>query len=119
MPVEDVGIGVGYFCCLDPCFGGDSRAIRLVGRGNVGEEKGSKAGRREGAGRLTPATCEEEDRWLEGEESMLGVSYAIPAHVCCAKSNLEVVVEEEGEEEDKKEYIVLNINASCSTLSVV
>ena len=56
MPVEEVGIGVGYFRCLLAHRGGDSQAMRLVGRGNVGEGKGSKAGRREGAGRLTPAT---------------------------------------------------------------
>ncbi len=31
--------------------------MRLAGRGRVGEEKGSKAGSNEGAGRLTPATA--------------------------------------------------------------
>lgn len=56
MPVDEVGMGVGYFCCLRFHLGGDSRAIRLVGRGKVGEGKGSKAGSSEGAERLTPAT---------------------------------------------------------------
>lgn len=85
IPVDEVGTGVGYFCFLLPRCGGDLQAMRLAGRGKVGEEKGSKAGKREGAGRLTPATCEEEDRWLEGEESMLGVSYTMPTNVCCGE----------------------------------
>lgn len=58
--------------------------MRLAGRGSVGEGKGSKAGSSEGAGRFTPATWEVEDPWLEKGESMLGVSYAISADVCCS-----------------------------------
>lgn len=45
----------------------------MLGRGNCGEEKkGSKAGRREGAGRFTPATGETGRGMLCGEESILG-----------------------------------------------
>lgn len=55
IPVEEVGTGVGYFCCSPLHFGGDPEAMRLAGRGNVGEGKGSKAGSSEGAGRFTPA----------------------------------------------------------------
>lgn len=73
--VDEVGSGVGYFCRLLSHAGEGSRAIRLAGRGNVGEGKGSKAGSREGAGRLTPATGGIEDLWLVGDESTLGVSY--------------------------------------------
>lgn len=51
--------------------------MRLAGRGRVGEEKGSNAGSKEGAGRLTPATGGTEDLWLLGEESRLGVSSAM------------------------------------------
>lgn len=55
--VDEVGSsGVGYFCCRLSHLEGESCAMRLAGRGRVGEEKGSKAGSNEGAGRLTPAT---------------------------------------------------------------
>jgi hypothetical protein len=52
MAVDDVGTGVGYVTS-------SLRASRLRfgGRGSVGdEENGSKAGRRDAAGRLLPAT---------------------------------------------------------------
>lgn len=52
MPVVEVGMGVGYLIEADP----DPRAL-LSGRGRTGDEdNGSKAGRSDGAGRLTPAT---------------------------------------------------------------
>lgn len=81
--MEEVGTGVGYFCCLDFHLGEEPEAMRLAGRGRVGEAKGSKAGSNEGAGRFTPAAWDVEDLWLGGEESMLGVSYAMLACVCC------------------------------------
>ena len=52
MAVDDVGTGVGYVTS-------SLRASRLRfgGRGSVGEDdNGSKAGRRDAAGRLLPAT---------------------------------------------------------------
>lgn len=56
-PVEDVGIGVGYFCFSLFNLDGDTRAKRLLGRGKDGEDgNGSNAGSNEGAGRFTPAT---------------------------------------------------------------
>lgn len=58
MVVED-GIGVGYWRSLVPDFAGDAWGRRLIGRGRAGEEvKGSNAGSKVGAGRLTPATGE-------------------------------------------------------------
>ena len=64
--VEDVGTGVGYSFES----GIESRG-RFNGRGKVGEEEsGSKAGRREAAGRLTPAAGGRETSFLLGEESM-------------------------------------------------
>lgn len=43
-----------------------------MGRGKDGEDdRGSKAGKSDGAGRLTPATGETENRLLLGEESMV------------------------------------------------
>lgn len=59
MAVLDVGTGVGYLRRaaedVDPVF------WRFRGRGSAGEEdSGSNAGRRDGAGRLTPATDVEE-----------------------------------------------------------
>ena len=57
-PVEDVGIGVGYLC-FSLYFDGEMWATRFAGRGRDGEEeKGSNAGRSDGAGRFTPATGE-------------------------------------------------------------
>jgi len=51
MPVLEVGTGVGY---LEKAL---ATACRFIGRGRPGdEERGSNAGSREGAGRLTPAT---------------------------------------------------------------
>ena len=80
--VDEVGSsGVGYFCCRLSHLEGESCAMRLAGRGKVGEEKGSKAGSKEGAGRLTPATGGTEDLWLLGEESRLGISSAILVQV--------------------------------------
>lgn len=79
MPVLDVGTGVGYFKWARPVF------WRLAGRGRPGdEERGSKGGRRDGAGRLVPAMEGETedgggmagsvgsiDSCLCGEESMM------------------------------------------------
>ena len=68
--VEEVGTGVGYERSLKD-LEGDAWARRLVGRGNCGDEEGSKAGSREGAGRFTPATGETgRGTWL-GEEPIL------------------------------------------------
>lgn len=55
IPVLEVGTGVGYLryavLPIEP-----ARACRLTGRGSPGEEeRGSKGGRRVGAGRLVPA----------------------------------------------------------------
>ena len=69
MPVLDVGTGVGYLrrawscllLALWGCGGGSGGAPlavfwRFRGRGRPGEDdRGSKAGRRDGAGRLMPA----------------------------------------------------------------
>lgn len=60
MPVLDVGSGVGYlrkgFDPIDP-----STACLFAGRGKPGdEERGSKGGRSEGAGRLVPAMLDVE-----------------------------------------------------------
>jgi len=53
IPVVEVGTGVGYFCCGDEVW---KSVCRFRGLGKPGEEeKGSKAGRREGAGRFVPA----------------------------------------------------------------
>ena len=65
MPVLDVGTGVGYlrraWSCLLALWGGSSWGAplavfwRFKGRGRPGEDdRGSKAGRRDGAGRLMP-----------------------------------------------------------------
>jgi hypothetical protein len=55
MPVLDVGTGVGYLRILAPID--PARACLLNGRGRPGEEdRGSKGGSSEGAGRFTPAT---------------------------------------------------------------
>lgn len=64
MAVEDVGTGVGYVAC-------SSRAsrFRLSGLGKAGDEdNGSKAGRREVAGRFEPDVGEPVvfDRTVEG-----------------------------------------------------
>ncbi|KAL8728784.1 MAG: hypothetical protein Q9166_005162 [cf. Caloplaca sp. 2 TL-2023] len=84
--VDDVGMsGVGYFWCMLSHLEGDSRAMRLAGRGSVGEGKGSKAGSREGAGRLTPATGGTEDLWLLEEESTPVVSNAMLAEMLCSR----------------------------------
>ena len=74
--MDEVGSsGVGYFWCVPSHLEGEPCAMRLAGRGSVGEGKGSKAGSREGAGRLTPATGGTEDLWLVGgEESKVGIS---------------------------------------------
>lgn len=54
--MAEVGIGVGYLIEPDPRPEGELRAL-LSGRGKTGEEDcGSKAGSKDGAGRLTPAT---------------------------------------------------------------
>lgn len=80
--VDDVSrSGVGYFCCRISHLEGESWAMRLAGRGRVGEAKGSKAGSNEGAGRLTPATAGTEDLWLLGEDSRLGVSSPMVTNV--------------------------------------
>lgn len=82
MAVEEVGSsGVGYFWCMLSHVERPACAMRLAGRGSVGEGKGSKAGSNEGAGRFTPATGGTEDLWLLGEESRLGVSNAMLAGV--------------------------------------
>ena len=58
MPVDDVRIGVGYLC-ISVYFEGETRATRLAGRGREGdEEKGSNAGKSDGAERFTPMTGE-------------------------------------------------------------
>ena len=73
MPVVEVGMGVGYLLEADPRAEGDAR-ILLRGRGKTGEEdNGSKAGKRVGAGRFTPATGGKL-RWefiLLGDESII------------------------------------------------
>lgn len=70
MRVEEVGTGVGYERSLN-AFDGDAWAKRLIDRGNCGDDEGSKAGSREGAGRFTPATGETgRGTWL-GEERIL------------------------------------------------
>ena len=71
--VEEVGIGVGYNCLPDVAgAGGDAWARRFVGRGRDGEEeKGSKAGSSDGAGRFMPATGEGGKGTRCGEEVIL------------------------------------------------
>ena len=55
-PVEDVGTGVGYISCPWSKEEGETRR-RFGARGRDGEdERGSKAGNSEGAGRFAPAT---------------------------------------------------------------
>jgi hypothetical protein len=74
IPVVDVGIGVGYFRYAASRCDGDKTACLLEGRGRAGEEdRGSKAGRSEGAGRLTPAVAGEDAcrLILLGEESII------------------------------------------------
>ena len=74
IPVVDVGIGVGYFRYAVFRCEGENTACLLEGRGKAGEEdSGSKAGSREGAGRLTPAVAGEDAcRFiLLGEESIM------------------------------------------------
>ncbi len=73
IPVVDVGIGVGYFRYASR-LDGDDTACLFEGRGRAGEEdRGSKAGSSEGAGRLTPAVAGEDARRfiLLGEESIM------------------------------------------------
>lgn len=66
----EVGIGVGYFWYAASRSEGEDRACLLEGRGKPGEEeKGSNAGRRDGAGRFTPAV---EDGRLGWEFILLG-----------------------------------------------
>ena len=70
----DVGIGVGYFRYAASRSDGDKTACLLEGRGKAGEEdRGSKAGSSEGAGRLTPAVAGEDACRLTllGEESIM------------------------------------------------
>jgi hypothetical protein len=70
----DVGIGVGYFRYAASRCAGDKTACLLEGRGKAGEEeRGSKAGSSEGAGRLTPAVAGEDAcrLILLGEESII------------------------------------------------
>lgn len=100
MPVEDVGIGVGYFSLSRPYFEGDARA-RFAGRGKQGEENGSNAGSSDGAGRLTPET--ELTRGSEpflsgGEEFMLEGIGSVLGESCQSWAR-------EGEEMLKQDYI--------------
>jgi hypothetical protein len=73
IPVVDVGIGVGYFRYAASRCDGDNTACLLDGRGRAGEDRGSKAGSSEGAGRLTPAVAGEDAcrLILLGEESIM------------------------------------------------
>jgi hypothetical protein len=74
IPVVDVGIGVGYFWYAASRCDGEKTACLLEGRGKAGEEdRGSKAGNNEGAGRLTPAVAGEDAcrLILLGEESIM------------------------------------------------
>lgn len=69
--VVEEGIGVGYWRSLLPNFAGDAWGRRFIGRGRAGEEdKGSNAGSRVGAGRLTPATGETGKGTCCGEEGI-------------------------------------------------
>jgi hypothetical protein len=62
-------MGVGYFWLAASRSEGEDRACLLKGRGRLGEEeKGSKAGSSEGAGRFTPAV----DGRLGSAFSLLG-----------------------------------------------
>lgn len=72
MPVAEVGRGVGYLKSALSLPGDGAR--RFEGRGNPGEEeKGSNAGRSDGAGRLTPAIGGNEGCTLTllGDESII------------------------------------------------
>jgi hypothetical protein len=74
IPVVDVGTGVGYFLYAASCCEGEPSACLFEGRGRAGEEeKGSKAGSSEGAGRLTPAVAGNDGcrLILLGEESIM------------------------------------------------
>jgi hypothetical protein len=76
IPVVDVGIGVGYSRYAVSRCDGDNIACLLEGRGKTGEEdRGSKAGSSEGAGRLTPAVGGEDAcrLILLGEESIMAI----------------------------------------------
>lgn len=76
MPVLDVGTGVGYLRILAPMD--PARACLLNGRGRPGEEdRGSKGGSSEGAGRFTPAT-------VLVEEASSGGRAGSPVPVACA-----------------------------------
>lgn len=55
MPVDEVGMGVGYNSCSRSKGEGETRR-RFGCGGKDGEEWGSKAGNRDGAGRFAPAT---------------------------------------------------------------
>jgi len=80
MPVLEVGTGVGYFVkALDDPMDA-ARACRLSGLGRPGEEdNGSKAGRRDVAGRFTPAA-----RGSDGSRMLLpGGESIIAAAVSC------------------------------------
>lgn len=54
-PSEDVGIGVGYFILASSSADDGLRACLFAGGSFGGDEGKSNAGRRVGAGRLTPA----------------------------------------------------------------
>ncbi len=58
IPVVEVGTGVGYFSYAASRREGENSACLFEGLGRPGEEeKGSKAGSSDGAGRLTPAAA--------------------------------------------------------------
>lgn len=79
MPVAEVGTGVGYLCCASR-WEGEETACRFVDRGRPGEEdRGSKAGSRDGAGRLAPATGGSVGRIL----TLLGLSSIMAAAGVC------------------------------------
>lgn len=86
MPVLEVGTGVGYLRnALDDAW-------RFAGRGSPGEEeRGSNAGRSEGAGRLIPAILGSEGSKalliFEGEESIsVGVTTTGPEQLSRGRS---------------------------------
>lgn len=57
IPVVEVGTGVGYFSYATSRREGENSVCLFDGLGRPGEEKGSKAGSSDGAGRLTPAAA--------------------------------------------------------------